>query len=576
MIKVRYNNDPSQECVIRPTPFVSINTNTLKNKEGNFGVTYDITLTGTILSDHGTPYALKADGTDDLIESFHPELFPPDAGDRIGPYGTFDNAPLSQRAKPPRQKIMKPAAAILSKQRSLRALFARDGQTLIITDIVDDQAATVFCNPRVTSISFTEGVYVNKCEYTITLQADALYRGWADDDQSYIDEEALTVRGVNEHGEDVRLVDLLADSDTSFVETFSESWDLEADDGTPESQETPRSYRVSHTISAEGKAFYGIDGNLVKPAWEQAKNFVQQRLSVGGQGVKYPNIAGQIGSGTIDLAEEYGGYNHVRTEQIDVSAGSYTVTENWLLAKGSSYEDFSIKTSTSTSDPFVNVSIDGSVRGMSSIAPDALVDAGENEESAYNKALEKYKLISNDGNFGLTSDIYIRANNAVAVELNSQPTSVSVGTNPLAGEVTYSLSFNNRPVNFISNTLSENITVNDTYPGDVFAALPVIGRQTGPILQYLGGRTEYKRDISVSLLMDYTVIPYGSGRSDLLLKKPSIAEPTASELAALLQELSPQGEPGVRKYFVSPPTENWSPKTGSYNFNVSFVYELDK
>ena len=35
-IKVRYNNDPSQECVIRPTPFVQISASTLKNKVGNF------------------------------------------------------------------------------------------------------------------------------------------------------------------------------------------------------------------------------------------------------------------------------------------------------------------------------------------------------------------------------------------------------------------------------------------------------------------------------------------------------------------------------------------------------------
>lgn len=576
MIKVRYNNDPSQECVIRPTPFVSINTQTLKNQEGNFGVTYAITITGTILEDQGTPYALKADGTDELIPSFYPDEFPPIAGDRIGPYGTFDNVPLSQREKPPRQTVTKPAASILSKQRSLRALFAKDGQTLVITDIIDDQAATVFCNPRVVSVNFTEGQYINKCEYTITLEADALYRGWADDDESYIDQEALTVRGVNEHGEDVRLVDLLADSDTSFIQDFSESWNLEADDATGESIDNPRSYRVSHNISANGKAFYGIDGNLVKPAWEQAKNFVQQRLSIGGGSLNYPNIAGQIGSGTVDLASEYGGYNHIRTEQIDVGAGSYSVTENWLLAKGNAYENYNMSTSTSTADAFVTVKIDGTIKGLSNIPPDELDGAGDSDENAYNKALDKYKTISNNGSFGLSSDIYIRANNMVGVELNSQPTSVSVGTNPMAGEVSYSLSFNNRPVNIIENTVSEQITVNDTYPGDVFAAIPVIGRQTGPILQYLGGRTEYKRDVSISLIMDYTKIPYSSGRNPLLMAKPSLVEPSSSQLSDLLKQLSPQGEPGVRKYFVSPPTENWSPKTGSYNFNISFTYELDK
>ena len=164
----------------------------------------------------------------------------------------------------------------------------------------------------------------------------------------------------------------------------------------------------------------------------------------------------------------------------------------------------------------------------------------------------------------------------MAVQLNSQPTSVSLGTNEFTGEISYSLAFNNRPTNIVSGVIAESIQVNDTYPGDVFAVIPVLGRETGPVLQYIGGRTEYKRDVSINLTMDYTKVPYGSGRNTLLLKKPSLVEPTATQIADLLKELSPQGEFGVRKYFISPPSESWSPKEGTYSFNVSFTYELDK
>ena len=138
------------------------------------------------------------------------------------------------------------------------------------------------------------------------------------------------------------------------------------------------------------------------------------------------------------------------------------------------------------------------------------------------------------------------------------------------------MAFNNRPTNIISGVISENISVNDTYPGDVFAVIPVLGRETGPILQYIGGRTEYKRDVAVNLVMDYTKIPYGSGRDPLLLKKPSVVEPTASQIAEVLRAVSPQFEPGVRKCFVTAPSESWSPKDGTYSFNVSWTYELDK
>ena len=229
-------------------------------------------------------------------------------------------------------------------------------------------------------------------------------------------------------------------------------------------------------------------------------------------------------------------------------------------------------TATSNSDPFINVSIEGAIKGLSQVPPDQLGNRVVTAVSgAYAQALNKYNSISSSGQFGLTSDIYKRANNLVAVQLNSQPVSISIGTNQFTGDLSYSLSFNNRPTNLISGVISESIQVNDTYPGDVFAIISVLGRKTGPILQYIGGRTEYKRDVSINLIMDYTKIPYSGDRRSLILKKPSLVEPTASQIASLLQELSPQGEPGVRKYFISPPSESWTPKEGAYSFNISFT-----
>ena len=95
------------------------------------------------------------------------------------------------------------------------------------------------------------------------------------------------------------------------------------------------------------------------------------------------------------------------------------------------------------------------------------------------------------------------------------------------------------------------------------------------MLQYVGSRTEYKRDVQIELQMDYTDLHYASGRG-LITQKPSIVEPTRTQLRNLIKSLSPEGEPGVRQYFISAPSENWSPKTGSYNFSISWTYELDR
>jgi hypothetical protein len=581
---------------IVPAPLVSISTQLLKNGAGEaFGVTYSITLTGTILDDRGCPFAMKPDGTlfDYVDPGYSPTL--------KGPYNVFPITPMA----PPglsspfqtQQKVDKDKSltAILSKQKSLRALFATDGQKLSITDPAGSEPA-VSCYPRVLSVDFQEGIYVERADYTITLEADTLLNG--DGTSAKVNNEGslIVLGGDEEFGkpEEGKTEDeLLVAMSGAFITDFSEDWSIETDEAQGESVDFPRSYRISHNINATGKTHYGPDGR--KPAWEQAQKFVTNRLAnnpAGRDYPSYPNIMGKIGSGTLNLVNEYRGFNHVRSENLSKSAGSYSVSENWLIAKGSAYENFNLSISSSTDSPFVGVSIDGNIKGLSEYSPSGFggddlskayghpADGGKEPNTppsgAYDNALGKYHEISNTGQFGLTSNVYKRANNSVAVQLNSQPTSVSLGTNPYTGEVTYNLQFDNRPTNIISGVLSETITVDDTYPGDVFAVIPVIGRKTGPVLQYIGGRTEYTRNISINLIMDYTSIPYGTGRDPLLLKKPSVVEPTATQIADLIKELSPAKEPGIRKYFVSPPSESWSPKEGSYNFNLSWTYEMDK
>ena len=569
-IRVRYQNQSDQECTIRPTPLVSIGTEILKNGAGEaFGVTYSITLTGTLLADQGTPYAINH--IDNQRYDFHgtPTLT------FVGPYDTFDNNQTHiLNNKPAKQQIHHTlaATAIMSKQRSLRALFAQDGQRMEITDFFNDSPA-IICYPRLVDISFSEGIWIDKCDFTITLEADTLLYGQDDNNLTINDEGTLAAEsGIIQTGKtEANLIDSMGGA---FISDYSEDWSIEVDESTGESAGVPFSYRISHSLNATGKTHYMPDETKLE-AWEQARKFVQMRLASGVN--DYPNVMGQLGSGTINLIDSYGGYNHVRSESVGQSAGTYSVEETWLVASGNAYENFSTSTSTSNSSSFVTVSIDGSIKGLSQITPSGFggIDSANNP-TALDNAMAKYVIISNSGEFGLKSDIYKRANNLVAVELNSQPISATIGQNSYNGEVTYALEFDNRPTNFISGVLSENITINDTYPGDVFAVIPVLGRTTGPILQYIGGRTEYTRDLSVNFLMDYTKIPYTSGRNPMILSKPSVIEPTASQIAELIRQASPEGEPGVRKYFVNPPQETWEPKAGNYSFNISWVYELDK
>jgi len=562
-IRIYYNNDMQQPCTIRPTPLVTVGLSILENGAGeSFGTTYSITLTGSLLADQGMPYGVKQDGR--TLYNF----FGASPTGFVGPYGAFDKTTSHFGTnRPASQQIGNDAASnsIISKQKALRALFAVQGQRIEVSD-VDDNEPSIICFPRTASINFQEGVWVDKCDYAITLECDVLYNS-----NLVIDREGTIVASDFVARSGITEATLVGSLNGAFIKDFTEDWSIETDDSIGESTSLPRSYRISHSLSATGKNHFGPSGVKLR-AWEQARKFVQSRLSNSVN--NYPNVMGQIGSGTINLVASYGGFNHVRSEQINQSNGTYSVSENWLIASGTAYENFNLSVTSTIDNPFVNVNIDGNIKGLSQISPSGY-GAVPSGVSAYTNALNKYQIISNSGQFGMVCDLYRRANNTVAVQLNSQPKSITIGANEYTGELTYSLQFDNRPTNIISGVMHEEFSINDTSPGDIFAIIPVIGRRTGPILQYMGSRSEYSRDISINLTMDYTKIPYGSGRNPLILKKPSVIEPMSTQIANLIRELSPAGEPGVRKYFLKPgPTENWNPKAGTYSINMGWVYEM--
>lgn len=672
-ITVYYNNDDQSPCTIRPTPLISVNSNILKNGAGeSFGVTYVITFNGTLIAKEGTPYAFKTNDNNSLFEFYTGvggstnEI---DADKLVGPYKSFDNSLLFQRPSKQAVPDTQMLGALLSKQKSLRSLFSIDGQRVDITDWagLDPNIQEKFENsvmtfyPRITNISFQEGLYVDKCDYTITMEADVLYSNPLNTNQQGLTADADATFLMASSGmyniDDIyglekvestlvsssKKIELVTEKDLrdlnqSFINNFSEEWSIEADEQFGENfgdvdlysntEDTPfrdliqpKSYRITHTISADGKTHYGPLGK--NQAWKEAKKFVQNRLVHGttqySVGDSYPNIPfgesildfntslddgspnpnlgqlvqlpGFFGSGALNLATHYNGFNHTRNENIDISNGSYSVTETWLVASGTDYENYSMSVTSDNQNPFVTVNIQGQIKGLSSLVPSSVYFGGQYADhklipdtnkkdprfliNPYYNALDKWYKISKSGVFGYNSDIYRRANSTVAVELNSQPLDISLGMNEYTGEIDYSLSFDNRPTNIISGVLFENISVNETYPGDVYSLIPVIGRATGPILQYNGSRTAHSRDLSIDLIMDSTKIPYDTGRK-MLQRRPSAVNPTAEQIEKLIYELSPQYEPGIKKYFQDAPQETWNPKTGQYSFNIRWTYELDK
>jgi hypothetical protein len=177
--------------------------------------------------------------------------------------------------------------------------------------------------------------------------------------------------------------------------------------------------------------------------------------------------------------------------------------------------------------------------------------------------------------------------------LHPMPRSKSIAKDLVAGTISYSYNFDDRPPNLVSGSVSEVISINDTYPGELFSATPVIGRNQ-PILQYLNSRSEYRRTLNINLTMGSMSQTWGipeagsgywagAGRADiqqwLLNDKPSRLNMSSGDLAVIFQAANPVNDPSFNvrtgKCFHSAPSESWDPYSRSYSYSIEWTYERE-
>jgi hypothetical protein len=583
--------------IIRPCPLINISWSSNFNEDGQIGGKYDITLTGTILDNNGSP--IYTYNTGNTIVQWTPNYYPNGPGTKPAqtdyPVGVGQLGALK---------------SILAKQVALRELFSRTCARVEVASVnPGDTEPVITFYPKFISIDFAEGIWVDKCDYTVTLEAEFLL----DKDEKVIGSESYASKtfkpgepGWPETGgaQPTRLdINVLLEKIGGFVEDFQESWSIEPEDGqgnttapNTNTEHITRVYRLTRNISAKGKNITGYQCFGDKPpefykAHEQARRYVVNHINNSGNVANhwddYPSSSSTpvhmyLASGILNLHTlSHAGYNHSRTENLDITQGTYSVADTWILSSGNSTENYSLSLSTSEADPTHKVSIDGTIRGLTSIPGSGSVFGGSGppttSNTAYENAINKYRQITNSGQFGMLAHTFKRAQNAAGgITLNHIPLSVSLATNEFTGEINYTIEYDDRPLNTVAGTSFESISVTDTYPGDVFAVIPVIGRATGPVLQYIGGRTEYQRSLSLELVVDKSLNPPNANERLNLLQKPSLRNPTRSGIINAVNAYSPARETGIRKYFVSPPQETWDPKSGRYTLNINWTYELDR
>lgn len=575
------------ERVIRPVPFISITSNPIRNKIGTIGTYYDIILTGTILHDReliNTGYDIPGKNEVDVGEEMY---------------------------------------QIVDYQSQLRELTTYDGLKYELLASNNEGEPILTFYPTVQSVNFEEGVYINHSKYTINLRAEALInKNNTVMFDSLVNSTYKKLKRDNGRFGEVQFnsttdtLENIVNSQQGFIEDYSETWSLEVQEGqgithTPAGGTfdfnnhfaSVRGYILTRNITATGRTMYYANGKRGE-AWHQAKKYIYNILFKDNDGdstndstgyEQYPeyDIGNYFGSGYLNIANQtWGGYNHLRTESFDVTAGTFTLNDTWVLSSGNAYENYNLSTSKPRDGSNTyTVNIDGTIKGLSSQHAGGRSYGGNNTgtpvipggqsslNSAYQNALFKWHQVSNSGTYGRCY-LYHRAQSSILATLNTVPASVSVAGNETNGEITYNIEYDTRPPASISGTLSESITCNDTYPGDVFALIPVIGRPTGPIIQYLNSRTEYQRNLSIDLVFDRYYASGNGGnigaRQFYYLSKPSLQQPFRDQIGYIVNAFSPSGDVGIRKWLINPPVETWDASTGRYSLNINWIYELNK
>ena len=351
-------------------------------------------------------------------------------------------------------------------------------------------------------------------------------------------------------------------SDPAFayqLQDVSETWDLQENEGVLTfdlATETPyKTYTLTHTVEATGRRKM-VSGSVVNDAWKEAEIYVK---AVCGDTPANVNLSETPGSSSALDVEQMGSlstnsinanalsaYNHIRVQNVNKGAGSFSQTDTWTLGTVNATQELEISVETSASEGDFNISINGTITGLTT---EAGSETTKTRVSAYSNALGV--LPTDSALHALADTLYTGTGTLLTAPLNK-----SVGHNKVNGIITYSVVFNDRLAPALANSLSTNINVeynNADGTESVFASIPVIGRALGPVLQEMGTTGEKRQRVSIEAVM----------------KKAHRTSPPSSNAKTLAITYKPTGTTVIQGAI----NETWQPSNGSYSLNVEWTYQ---
>lgn len=155
--------------------------------------------------------------------------------------------------------------------------------------------------------------------------------------------------------------------------------------------------------------------------------------------------------------------------------------------------------------------------------------------------------------------------------MNPVPVSMTESHRPAAGEIDYTFEFNTRPLNMIQGSLSETLSISDTFPTQQIAEIFVLGRKLGPVLQDLGTVTSSTRDVSFEV-----VIPRPRQLSQRFIFPTNVFD----AVVGVVEQLNPKYTFGVSanpaaniKSYVKADNQTYDPLEGRIRVQKTWVWQ---
>lgn len=398
-------------------------------------------------------------------------------------------------------------------QNYIKGLFSTDyGLLEISSPESSTNKFSIYCQPE--SVSFDQGNWVFKNTYTVTLRGNYASN------------------------------DLLRELDT-----IEESWDTqESEDG---------SASLSHKVRATGRLI-NISGSYNNPLLA-AKQWVNSRLynlntsfdlseQVVGSGIMYTELG--VYEQTRVLAD--GNFsNRSRVETTDPFNYSFAVTENMLWTQSTYKEEWNAAVNMeSDSSRRATININGNITGLATTIYDH-TNRLKNASGIFKTFVEP--------NLYTRAMTYAPQGYTVNPVFNTKQVSYAI----VPGNVQYSIGYT--ALNggaLVSGAIDESIEIQDAGKTDITASIPVPGRTSGPVIQWLNTYTAPSRTVSIS-----ATIPTSGNITISNLLTAYLSKPNTNNIITALQ-------PDAGYFYITGDNENWNPIKRTYSRTTSWLIDV--